>query len=445
MFGLRKKTIRKMSKPFVVIPKLKRGKKTERPDFTKAISFFFDFGIKHDNKIFAVIAIIIVIGIIAVFSSTIVFADVFSQDKYSYLVSHIRFIAIGFVFMTLFYFIRIELLTKFWFIPFGISILLMLYLTFLTFTSQLESIDGATRWLRFGGFQFQPSEFVKISVVIFLAAFYKIIPKEYRNLSHYLKTNLLPFTISLGLILGPILYSRNLASVIVIGCIYIGTYAVMSFSKYQKYGFVLMVIIGLLFGSYFSFYDYRADRMMVWTTYLKTSDTAVPDSNGTLSRRGESFQFDQVLTALGSGGVLGVGLGNSVGKYYFVKTTAGDDSIIGIIGEEAGFVATAGIVLIYMYFVLLCFSTASKHKNNKIYMIIALGIGIWFGFQMFVHIGANIGVIPLTGQTLPLISLGGSSIISAMGAVGLILNVSKQPTSKPEEEPKRDIKPRIFY
>ena len=403
----------------------------EKKESIKPYQVFFDFRINHDKKMMFVFFALILVGIIAIFSSTIVFAYRYQDDKYYYLLSHLRFLGIGFVALLIFYFVRLEFLTRLWFVPYGIVIGLLGYLFYLSLTTSDVTIDGANRWLLLGGFQFQPSEFSKLAFLVFVAGFLSTLPDLYRDAKDYFWKNFAPFGGAFFLVVLLILLGRNLGTALVVGFIGMACYFVAANTKFQKAGFAVFVILiaigGLIFGIYES---YRADRIEVWTTYLKTGDTLVEEEaeNGETfySRELRSYQFDQVLTACGTGGLWGQGLGQSIGKYYFVKTTAGDDSIICIIGEELGFPITAAIILLYIYLVYVCLNLSQKLVDKPVPYYILVGFACWIGFQMFVHVGANLGVIPLTGQTLPFISLGGSSIISAMAGMGLALNASKQ-------------------
>lgn len=407
-----------------------RGESTKKEQI-KPYELIFDFKTNHDKKLMIVFIALLLIGVIAIFSSTIVFAYRYTGDRYYYLFSQLKFIGIGAVILTFFYFIRLEFLTKLWYIPYGIIIILLAYLVFLSFTTSDSAIDGATRWIQLAGFQFQPSEFSKLFFLIFVAAFLSSLPDTYRDTKDYLRKNFVPFGIAFFTVVGLILLGRNLGTAMVVGFIGMSCYFIAAKTKYQKAGFLVLLAVmaagGVLFGIYES---YRADRIDVWTTYLKTGDTLVKEKNtdGTtfFSRELRSYQFDQVLTACGTGGVWGQGLGQSIGKYYFVKTTAGDDSIICIIGEELGFPMTAMIIILYIYMVYVCINLSKKLIDKPVPYYILVGFACWIGFQMFVHVGANLGVIPLTGQTLPYISLGGSSIISLMAGMGLALNASKQ-------------------
>jgi cell division protein FtsW len=412
----------------------KKNQKLTRPSFQKKkekgsiVNSIFDFSFNHNKRLAGTLLVILIVGIIAIFSSTIFFADMYQNgDKYYYLFSHLKFIGVGLVFMSFFYFVRIELISKLWYIPLTVCILLLAYLVFQSFLGAEDtSIDGATRWIKFGAFQFQPSDFAKLAFVIFISAFLGKMKHTYRDTKDFMRTNFLPFAGIYFILVALILLGRNLGTAMVVGFIGLACYGTTAVTKYQKSGFFLIIFFVLIGGVLFGIFEsYRADRINVWVNYLKTNDTRLV-KDGKLSSEGSSYQFDQVLTACGAGGAFGSGLGESIGKYYFVKTTAGDDSIFCIMGEELGFFMTSGIILLYIYLIFTCFSLAGRVADNQVYYLLLVAIGSWIGFQMFVHVGANLGVIPLTGQTLPFVSLGGSSIISLMGATGIILNISKQ-------------------
>lgn len=398
-------------------------------------NLLFDFKFNHDRRVFFAFLCLLMIGIVVVFSSSVVFADKFMQNKYYYLTHHLTAMVVGFAGLLFFYFIRPHIFVRFWFFFLFLSISFLLYLFILGLLGRADVVDGANRWLDIGGFQFQPSDVAKLSFVIFLAAFLSNRKTHYANFKEYCTENLLPYSVWFGTILLLVILGKNLGTSMVIGFIGLTCYGASITSKYHKIGFLIMLGVmasgGIALGV---FEGYRADRIAVWSNYVKTGDTIMYDDTlGTYTREGKSYQFDQVLTALGTGGVLGIGAGESTSKYYFVKTTAGDDSIWGIIGEEWGFIATTGILLLYLYMLLTCISIARDLADKPIYYFLIVGCSAWIGFQTFVHVGANTGILPLTGQTLPFISLGGSSLVSLMSAMGLILNVTKQRAASNED------------
>jgi cell division protein FtsW len=435
----RKKSTSKVARKYIPaksVSKRNNPKKHLRPvhrsnhekfSFKSFFGSIFDFKFNHDQRLFAVFIVLLLIGIAAVYSSSIVFAYRLTDNKFYFLINHLRSVGLGFIGLTVFYFIRPEIFVKFWFVFLFASIILLVLTLVLNLVGQNESVDGATRWLALGQFQFQPSDFAKLSFIIFIAAFLSRRIEHYDSFKEYFYRNLMPFVSWMGLLLALILLGRNLGTALVIGFIGIICYGASVSTKYHRRGFLWLIIVITLVGVPSAlFVGYRGDRVDVWTNYWKTNDTAIVESNGIKTAANRSYQFDQVLTSIGSGGLTGVGMGQSIGKFYFVKTTASDDSIVGIMGEELGFLFLALILILYLYLGYRCITIANEFEDKPIYFYLMIGAASWIVFQMFVHVGANIGVIPLTGQTLPFISFGGSSLISLMCAMGLILNVSKQ-------------------
>jgi cell division protein FtsW len=427
----------KLKKP--ARPKVSRVVDNNKPSregnlFKRFIDAVFDFRFNHDKRLGYVFLFLLCFGIIAVYSSSIVFADRFTGNKFYFLINHLKFIFVGFIGLAVFYFIRPEIFVKFWFVFLFLSILLLILTLVLIKLGVNEGVDGGNRWLSLGEFRFQPSDFAKLSFVIFIAAFLSRKKSHYKDFKEYLFTNFIPFLFWFGIIMVLILAGKNLGTALVIGFIGLICYGVSIVSKYHKWGFIILLSILVTGGALFGFYErYRMDRIAVLINYWKTGDTLIMESNGLMSREKRSYQFDQGLVTLGSGGATGRGLGESKGKFHLVKTSAGDDSIIVIIGEELGFYITALLLLVYLYLLYLGISIANNFVNKPIYFYLMIGSISWIGFQMFLHVGANFGITPLTGQTLPFISLGGSSLISLMCAMGLILNVSKQDVSHDEE------------
>ncbi len=407
-----------------------------------ALHEIFDFRLNHDKPLLYYFLSILAIGVIAIFSATIPFAYYYSENnnKYFYLQNHLRLIAIGFIVFFIFYFLKVELIMRFWKFAYIFCILILGYLLYLSFTQQIEAIDGATRWLNIGSLQFQPSEFVKLGFIIFLAPFLAKLSEKFVDKETNLKNNIklfLVFIILFFIVIGMILLTRNLGTALVIGFIGLLAFWTSAKTRFQHLGFVILMVLIVLGGIIFTVTEsYRMDRIQVWINYLKTNDTLYTDDNGVQTREGKSYQLDQVLTSVGSGGLIGLGLGKSVGKYYLPKTSAGDDSIFGVMAEELGFIMTTGILLLYFNLIRRLLNTANLLTHNTVYYLTLVSIAAWIGFQTFVHVGANLGILPMTGQTLPFISLGGSSMVSLMGAMGLALNISKNRIDNHKEQSK---------
>jgi len=147
-----------------------------------------------------------------------------------------------------------------------------------------------------------------------------------------------------------------------------------------------------------------------------------------LDPRGIGYQINQALLAIGSGGILGVGLGHSLQKFNYLPEPVGD-SIFAIIGEELGLIGCAALIALFVYFAILGLRVA-KNAPDRFSKLAAVGIVTWIIFQAFVNIAAISGVMPLTGVPLPFISYGGTSVIFLLAGVGILLNIAKYSETK---------------
>jgi cell division protein FtsW len=136
-----------------------------------------------------------------------------------------------------------------------------------------------------------------------------------------------------------------------------------------------------------------------------------------------SYHTNQIAISLGSGGIFGKGLGNSSQKYQFLPEIT-SDSILAVIGEETGFVGVAIVVYLYILLVVAIFKIAKSTTDSK-YQLLASGVAIWIGYQSLINISAIASIIPLTGVPLPFVSSGGSSIVTSLAAIGIILNIER--------------------
>jgi cell division protein FtsW len=138
---------------------------------------------------------------------------------------------------------------------------------------------------------------------------------------------------------------------------------------------------------------------------------------------GASYHIRQILLGLGSGGIFGVGLGASRQKYLFLPE-ASTDSIFAVIAEELGLMGGLGIIILFAFFVYKGLSIA-KQAPDDFSRVLAVGITAWIGGQAFLNIGSMVALVPLTGIPLPFISYGGTSLVTVLGACGILLNISK--------------------
>lgn len=266
------------------------------------------------------------------------------------------------------------------------------------------SHGGAQRWLSIKVISFQPSEIAKLGIVIFFAAWFSERKKIVKNFYY----TFLPFLCYLGAIVLLIALQPDIGtlSVLVISALSIYWVAGLRYLH-----LIALVLIGILcFGMLIAAAPYRLNRI---STYFK------PHEN----KLGASYQINQSLIAIGSGGMIGLGFGKSKQKYQYLPEVAGD-SIFAVIAEELGFILTTLFIFAYIYFILTGLRIAA-HAGDDFGKYLATGIVVWFGYQTFVNMGAMVKLVPLTGLPLPFVSYGGTALMISMFAFGILLNISR--------------------
>ena len=267
--------------------------------------------------------------------------------------------------------------------------------------------NGAWRWIQIGGLSFQADELIKFALLIWLAGF--LADRIKSNQMGDFKKTLLPLIVvlaSVGFVVAGIESDFGTTSVIM--CMMAAMAIVASLPLKKILIFFGVVSIAVILAVATS--SYRQQRIL---TYLH------PSSNCQTT----GYQTCQALIAVGSGGMIGLGLGNSVQAYGYLPEAA-NDSIFAIYAEKFGFIGTT--ILIGLFAILF-----SRIKNiierapNNFSRLLATGILVWFAVQSFINIGAMIGLIPLKGITLPFISYGGTSIMFVTAAVGIVFHISR--------------------
>ena len=270
-----------------------------------------------------------------------------------------------------------------------------------------QEVNGAWRWIQIGGLSFQADELIKFALLIWLAGF--LADRIKTNQVTDFKKTLLPLIIVLavvGFVVAGIESDFGTTSVIM--AMMAGMAVVASLPLKRILIFFGVVVISVILAVATS--SYRQQRIL---TYLHPSS----DCQTT------GYQTCQALIAVGSGGIIGLGLGNSVQAYGYLPEAA-NDSIFAIYAEKFGFIGTT--ILIGLFAILF-----SRIKNiierapNNFSRLLATGILVWFAVQTFINIGAMIGLIPLKGITLPFISYGGTSIMFVTAAVGIVFHISR--------------------
>lgn len=336
---------------------------------------------------------LVVFGLITVYNASVFSAYRDFGDKY-YFLTHQGVWAIGGI-IALFTLSIIDY--HFWEKLASLALLISVILLLIVFSQVGITAYGAQRWIDLGYFTLQPAEITKLSYILYLAA---LLSK---------KVKLLPFLIVTGLLVGIVILQRDLGTATVIALSGISVYflagaPLLQFATLTLFGFVAGML--LIMGS-----DYRRARLF---SFLNSGQDQL----------GSSYHINQVLIALGSGGLFGVGLGQSRQKYGYIPEVT-TDSIFAVVANELGFVGASVLVLA---FVLLLFRglKIAKEAPDQFGYLLAVGIVSWLGLQSLINIGAMVALLPITGVPLPLISYGGSSLVMVMSAIGILLNISRQ-------------------
>lgn len=271
--------------------------------------------------------------------------------------------------------------------------------------------NNSRRWLLGGSFQ--PSEVAKFTVIVYMARWLSSKGTKLRNVTY----GVLPFAIIVGVITSLILLQPNLSTAIIIALCAMGMFFIAGADVVQ---FLLLALMG---SGTIAFVISRTSYLLQrWNVFIA-------DPFALASK--ESYQISQTLIALGSGGLFGRGMGEGLAKFGYLPA-ANNDSIFAILGEELGLVGTLTVVALFLAVAYRGFSIAAKTRD-PFGQVLAAGLTFWILFQAFVNIAVVTSSIPYTGVPLPFISYGGSSLVTALAAIGVLLNISSN-GNLPEKE-----------
>jgi len=354
-----------------------------------------------DNVLLFIVFALLVFGLVMISSAGVAYSKTRFDSPYFFFKKQLFGVGVGLILLFIFQKINYHFWKKIS-LPFFAASLLCLVLVFVEGLG--SKIYGASRWLQLGPLSFQPSEMLKLSLIIYLAAWLESRGERIRDFFE----GFIPFISIIAIISFLLLKQPDMGTLGVLILVAISIYFV-SGSRISH----IFLMMGGGFMALFAmikFESYRMDRLMVFLH---------PETDP----KGIGYQINQALLALGSGGLLGVGLGHSLQKFNYLPEPVGD-SIFAIIGEELGFVGAIALLLLFLFFTLRGLKIA-KHAPDVFSRLLAVGIVSWIFFQAFINIAAISGVIPLTGVPLPFISYGGTSIAFLLTGVGILLNISK--------------------
>jgi len=356
--------------------------------------------LSFDKPLFVVTLLLLVIGIIMVFSSSAVLAGVKYQQPLYFLAQQLMGAVAGLILAAVIMSVR----KPFFHAPALVYGLLLLSAFLLMLCFVMPSVAKTNRWIQLFGIRFQPSELAKISLILFFA-YYCETKKEKLNEG---KTLLLPLGILFVFFL-LILKEPNFSTAFFIA----GLSVMMLFMGGVKLRFFVWLggIFAVLFTLYLFQANYRMDRIQSFVA---------PDKDPL----GTSFQVNQSKLAIGSGGLLGVSLGQSTQKLFFLPY-AHTDFIFAILGEEAGLVGTTFTLFLFFVFLWRGLQIAFRTPNPS-EKLIAAGITLAITAQALLNISVVLGLGPATGIPLPFISYGRSALVCNLAAVGILLNISRR-------------------
>lgn len=265
-------------------------------------------------------------------------------------------------------------------------------------------VNGSRRWLSIAGMSFQPSEFAKLAVVLYMATTLTYRGKRIKSLIF----GIVPVLLVPGVVFLLILQQPNLSTA---GSILITSLVLIIIAGARWRHILLMLIGGIGVGGFYAWSaPYRRERLLSFTDpFAKMND--------------EGYQLAQSLIAFGSGGTFGMGLGMGRQKYAYLPYPE-SDFIFAIVGEDFGLGGCVAVIALFVAF-LLCGMRIATRCRDKFGALLAAGITCSITVQAFLNMGVVIGILPTTGLPLPFFSAGGTSISITMAAVGILMNISR--------------------
>ncbi|MBE6778338.1 MAG: cell division protein FtsW [Ruminococcaceae bacterium] len=356
---------------------------------------------------FVLLMIILVVGLATLYSASHVYAFNYDDgNSYFYIAKQAVWVGIGLVGMLFVSMIDYHILHRLSWIIWGVS-LILLVVAFL-----MPSSTGVHRWIRIPGLgQFQPSELAKFALVLLFA---HLISLNHKRMKTFLR-GFLPLFVILGVTCALVIIEPHLSGTLLIGLLgfvmmYVGGVSIWWLAGVLGAGVGGIGFLTLVLG-------YEADRLEVWLNPLEvfTRD---------LAGRDQAWQTVQSLYAIGSGGLLGQGPGNSRQKHLFLPEPQ-NDFIFSVFCEEMGFIGAVVVVVLFGLLVWRGFKIA-VNAPDKFGCMLALGLTVQIGLQVAINIAVVSNLLPNTGISLPFFSYGGTSILMLLLQMGVVLSISRQ-------------------
>ena len=356
-----------------------------------------------DLSVALLVTILTIFGTIMIFSASYYYAISNYDNPYHYLTRQLIWLAAGFVAMWICAKVDYHCWVRFWLIAYvaGLGLLVLVLIPGIG-----ADAYGATRWIQLGPITIMPGEIAKVGIILFITGYFSRHPKWITEI----KRGILPILLVTGIYGGLIMLQPNMSTAFTI-CFIVGGMLLVAGAKWIHLGTLAGGAVAA--GVVLIFADTSGYRYGRFLSFLDPFEDPL----------GTGWNVVQSLLALGTGGLTGLGLGNSVQKNLYLPMPQ-NDFILAIIGEELGFIGILALVVVYL---LLIWRGCHIAINAKDFtgLLLAAGITIMVGVQVVINMAVVTSSMPPTGIILPFISYGGNALLIFMAAMGILINISK--------------------
>ncbi len=352
--------------------------------------------------LFGSASVLIALGVVMIYSASAIYAHERMRDSFYFLKRHLVYLGLGVFFAYFTASVDYKNLRRY---AKAILIASTVLLVLVLIPHVGSMTGGARRWFKVFGFSFQPSEFMKLALIFYMADFLD----RRKTMLNDFKFTILPALFILGLAAGLIFLQPDLGTAVTLAIVALVLFFAAGFRVTYLAAFILSAVPAVAYAMLSK--PYRRKRLLAFF-------------NPWEDPRGVGFQIIQSFLALGSGGIFGVGLGQSQQKLFYLPESH-TDFIFSIIGEELGFLGAGSVVILFIIFIFAGMVIVFR-SQNFFSQLLTLGLVSLIGLEAAINIGVSIGALPTKGLSLPFISYGGSALLCNMVALGLLINISKE-------------------
>jgi len=371
-----------------------------------------DFFAGHNQSLCWCLFIVLAFGTVMVASASFVSEHNALGDTFSHARRHVMHIALSLVIATFIALVPASKIIK----RGGLLAFLSIVLLILVFIPEIgKQVNNSRRWLNLGGFSVQPSEFVKLFLIIFMANY---IGHHHDSMANKAMAFIKPLTLT-SLIAALIIGQPDFGTAVVVIAIASG---MLFLAPVRKTHFLLLsVVFVVVLSAILMLEGYRVERVLAFMDPWQ-------------DRYDSGYQLIESLTAVANGGWFGIGLGDGIQKLSYIPE-AHNDFILAVVAEELGFVGLLFVCALFCFLVRSCFSIAhySHAQGFVAYAFYAYGVAIWIAVQFLFNTAVTLGALPTKGITLPFISVGGSSLMALLCAMALLMRIHYEVSSTAQQ------------